>query len=64
MKKYNEQFLENGINICRSRNIEILGPIYYDKSNIIKGDYDCGQQFSVDKFFDIYSRNIISQNKI
>lgn len=35
MKKYNEQFLENGINICRSRNIEILGPIYYDKSNII-----------------------------
>ena len=29
-------------------------------SGIIKGDYDCGKQFSTDKFFDLYSRNVIN----
>ena len=39
---------------------EIICPNF---NGVIKGDYDCGKQFSTDKFFDIYSRNIISTNK-
>ena len=39
---------------------EIICPNF---SGVIKGDYDCGKQFSTDKFFDLYSRNVISSNK-
>lgn len=32
MKKYDENFADDGIEIVRSRNVEILGPIYYDET--------------------------------
>ena len=31
-------------------------------NGIIKGDYDCGKQFSTSTFFDLYSKNVININ--
>ena len=39
---------------------EIVCP---EMNGIIKGEYNCGKQFSADKFFDLYSRKVISTNK-
>ncbi len=36
--------------------------VCYDNKDIIQGDYDCGAQFSADKFFDIYSNKVINSN--
>ena len=62
------RFVQQGIsnlNNIKVKLISISGQeiVCYDKSQIIKGDYDCGTQFTVDKFFDIYSRKIISTNE-
>ena len=32
-------------------------------NGVIKGDYDCGKQFSTNNFFDLYTRKVISSNK-
>ena len=37
--------------------------ICYNQNTITKGDYDCGAQFAVKNFYDLYSRKIIQTNK-
>ena len=37
--------------------------ICYNQNAITKGDYDCGAQFAVKNFYDLYSRKIIQTNK-
>ena len=55
----------SGLNSIQVKLISISGQelICYNDKNIIEGDYDCGSQFSADKFFDIYSRKIIGEKK-
>ena len=60
------RFIQNvsGVNSIKVKLISISGQeiVCYDKNEIIKGDYDCGAQFSADKFFDLYSRKVIKSN--
>jgi hypothetical protein len=37
--------------------------ICYNQKSITKGDYDCGAQFTVKNFYDLYSRKIIQTKK-
>ena len=33
-------------------------------AGIIKGEYDCGKQFSTNYFFDLYSKKLIEENRM
>jgi len=57
--------LSGNINSLKVKIIGISGEeIICPKLNgVIKGVYDCGKQFSTNKFFDLYSRKVISSNK-
>lgn len=56
----NEQISNVRVKLISISNEEI---ICYNQNAITKGDYDCGAQFAVKNFYDLYSRKIISTNK-
>jgi expansin (peptidoglycan-binding protein) len=57
--------LSGNINNLKVKIIGISGEeiICANLGGVIKGDYNCGKQFSTDKFFDLYSRKVISSYK-
>lgn len=61
------RFISNisNLNNIKVKLISISGEeiVCYENSQIIKGDYDCGKQFSVKDFYDLYSRKIIGENE-
>ena len=56
--------LNGNINSLKVKIIGISGEeIICPKTNgVIKGIYDCGKQFSTNKFFDLYSRKVINSD--
>ena len=62
------RFIQKSISNLKSIKVKIISIsgqeiMCYMGKNIVEGVYDCGAQFSADKFFDIYSRKMISEKK-
>ena len=58
---FNQETISNvKVKLISISNEEI---ICYNQNAITKGDYDCGTQFTVKNFYDLYSRKIIQTKK-
>ena len=58
-------FIQEQISLIKVKLISISNEeiICYSQNTITKGDYDCGAQFTVKNFYDLYSRKIIQTKK-
>ena len=62
------RFIEKGISGLKNIKVKLISIsgqeiVCYNKSNILEGEYDCGEQFFVEKFYDIFSREPIGKDE-